>query len=376
MSDCTLIHCAETIKGGIASYLRELLPLQAVCLGSGRIIVVIPHSQRGELPVPPGVKLHLFDDRLGRLGNAIALATEVARLTRRLRPDVVHVHSTFAGAAVRPVLSLPGCGAKVVYCAHGWAWDRPMGRLARRLTVWVERVLARISYRIVCISEHERRSALAVGLPAAKISVVMNGVASQRPSASVPVASWPGGGLRLLYVGRLDLQKGGDVFCAALGRLGERACGIIAGGSVLGDSEKLQMPPNVCSVGWVGQAQLETLFDSADALVMPSRWEGFGLTATEAMRAGLAVIASRVGGLVEVVDDGYSGVLVAPGDAKALAEAISRLDKNGLREMGLNGRSRFERLFQMERVHQELNAVYGFSPVARENAEALADARV
>ncbi|GAA5182536.1 glycosyltransferase family 4 protein [Niveibacterium umoris] len=356
-----VLHCAETIKGGIATYLRELIPLQCDEFGANNVLVVIPESQRKELPVPDGVKVETYPDVGGRASNAVRLAIKSLAVARRERVDVVHVHSTFAGALVRPFLALAYRSARVVYCAHGWAWDRPLSGTARTMVVAVERVMSWLSDVIVCISDHERYTALANGIAPARIVVVRNGVSRRRPVPLGGAPQWPDGRLRVLFVGRLDRQKGVDVLFDALRMLGDRVHAVVAGSSVLSDGTILATPENVTSIGWVSPGDLETLFASAQVLVVPSRWEGFGLIAAEAMRAGLPVLATRVGGLPEVVDDGVTGVMVEPESADALATALMRVSPQRWREMGEAGKARFAEHFTMERVHRELCAVYGFN---------------
>lgn len=355
-----VLHCAETIKGGIATYLRELIPLQCAEFGAGNVCVVIPASQRKELPVPDGVRVETYPDSNGRAGNAVRLAWRALGVARRERVSVVHVHSTFAGALVRPILALAYRAARVVYCPHGWAWDRPMSGKARQAVVAVERLLSRLSDAIVCISEHERVTALESGIEASRLVVVRNGVSQQRPAPAGEAPNWPDGRLRVLFVGRFDRQKGVDVLFDALRILGDKVHAVVAGSAVLADGTVLAVPENVTSIGWVSPAELETLFESAQVLVVPSRWEGFGLIAAEAMRAELAVLATRVGGLPEVVADSVTGMVVEPGSADALAAALRQVSPERLREMGEAGKARFLAHFTMERVHRELCAVYGF----------------
>lgn len=359
LSDPRILHCAETIKGGIATYLRELIPLQAASFGPENLFVVIPESQRAELPVSPGVTVVTYRDAGGRAGNALRLATQTLRTAREFGPSVVHVHSTFAGAMVRPLLALRFRAARVIYCPHGWAWDRPVSPLVRQAIIGVERALAAVCDAVVCISAHERKTALESGLQPAKLVVVRNGVSSVAPLAVGATPQWPDKRLRVLFVGRLDQQKGVDVLYQALRLLGDSVHAVVAGSAVLADHRTDEVPGNVTRIGWVAPGELETLFQSADVLVVPSRWEGFGLIAAEAMRAGLAVVASGVGGLSEVVADGVTGVIVEPGKPEALAEAIGSLSVDTCRKMGAAGRVRFVEQFTMERVHRELCGVYG-----------------
>lgn len=355
-----VLHCAETIKGGIATYLRELIPLQREALGVDAVVAVIPESHKDELLVPDGVRVVLFDDSGSRVRNALMLAVAVAREMRASRLRVVHVHSTFAGVTVRPLLALLGRDIQVVYCPHGWAFDRCMPAIGKAMVRLVERMLLTMTDAVICISDHERRVAIANGLRSEKLQVVLNGVTRQRPVKAAKAPEWPAGRKRLLFVGRFDHQKGVDVMAAAMTSLANEAHAVFVGGSVLDDGGELSFPDCVTRAGWLTPQELETFFCSADVLVVPSRWEGFGLIAAEAMRAGLAVIASRVGGLPEVVKDGVTGVLVEPESPEAIVLAVRSLDRATLRRMGQAGRQRFLDLFSMERVSRQLWAVYGF----------------
>lgn len=354
-----LIHCAETIKGGIATYLRELLVYQAQTFQSGEIAVVVPRSQITELPAIQGVQFFPYPDVPGqRVRNAFKLGRQVLALMRSNPKAIVHVHSTFAGVTVRALAPVLGRVNKTVYCPHGWAWDRPMRPIVKRATQLVERVLSHFCGAIVCISEHERQTGVRAGIVSSKLHVVLNGVASTAPIPQDVAVHWPEERLRVLFVGRFDRQKGVDLFCEAMAQMPDEAFAVMAGGAVLGDSVSLQLPENVQSVGWVSAAQLEFLLRSAHVLVVPSRWEGFGLIAAEGMRAGIAVVAAKVGGLAEVVDHGCTGVLIQPESADAISQALRQHTVQEWGAMGARGKTRFDQRFKMERVHQELMVLY------------------
>lgn len=89
------------------------------------------------------------------------------------------------------------------------------------------------------------------------------------------------------------------------------------------------------------------------------------------MRAGLAVIASRAGGLPEIVAEGQTGLLVEPGSSAAIVTAVRSVSRADLQQMGQRGRQRFEQLFTMDRVARELNAVYRRSILMRRGSVPL-----
>jgi glycosyltransferase involved in cell wall biosynthesis len=351
-----VLHVAEVIKGGICTYLRELIRTQCELYGPQRITVVVPARQAHELQAPVGVVIVAFADGGGRARNALRAAQAACRQIGRRRPDIVHVHSTFAGALMRPLLAIRWPRLPVVYCPHGWAFFRDQSRLARALTQTLERVWARWCDAIVCVSRHERRSALRVGVSVDKLHVIPNGLARRRPVADGHCVQWPAGVRRLLFVGRFDRQKGIDVLLAALRQLGPQVFAYIIGDSL--HTELSELPANASYAGWKSGAALEAYYASAEIVVMPSRWEGLPLVGLEAMRAGRAIIASEVGGIPELVDPGVTGLLIPPDDIAALVAAVRSLDDTRLEAMGQAASERFEDRWTSEASHRALAALY------------------
>ncbi|HET6279098.1 MAG TPA: glycosyltransferase family 4 protein, partial [Candidatus Polarisedimenticolia bacterium] len=115
------------------------------------------------------------------------------------------------------------------------------------------------------------------------------------------------------------------------------------------------------------------LMEGFDLFVQPSLWEGFGVTLLEAMAAGLPIVASRVGGIPEIVRDGETGCLVPPGDADALAEECLRLlhHPDLAARMGDAGRTRLEEQFGIDRLVGETATLYR-ELLARRRGEASA----
>jgi L-malate glycosyltransferase len=117
------------------------------------------------------------------------------------------------------------------------------------------------------------------------------------------------------------------------------------------------------SIIWAGaktQEETFSLYGIMDVVVVPSQFEGFGLTAAEAMAAGIPVIASNVGGLPEVVEDQKTGLLVPPGDVEKLSASILELLTDPVKRtrLGLNGRLRARQLFSLEKFRTSMMSVY------------------
>lgn len=349
-----ILHVAETSRGGCGTYLNEMLPQQLAALGEARLRCIAPRQHLDQLDRLPAALLHGFD-RPSRARGLPQLAASVRRLVREWQPDLIHAHSTFAGAVVR-TLSLVTPMPPVIYCPHGWVFDVPLPGPVSRLVRLTERWLSGRCARIVAISQAERLQALACGIPDERIVVVRNGVAAE---ASTDVAAWDDRRLRLLFVGRLDRQKGADTLIDAIAPLQRSLCLRIVGERVHGGREHaLPSLPHVSYTGWLSLEQVAAQINACDAVVMPSRWEGFGLVAVEAMRAAKPVLASEVGGLREIVQDPQTGRFFPPDNPLALRRLLASLDRDQLRRQGLAGRERFLQHYTSRRTHEELMRLY------------------
>jgi glycosyltransferase involved in cell wall biosynthesis len=358
-----VLHVAETAQGGVGSYLDEILPRQSAVLGLNAVRVILPRKHARHLSRIPSACLLPFEIApKGRLRHIPALTSSIQKLLRDWKPDIIHAHSTIAGVVVRVLMTLypKSERPKIVYCAHGWAFDRVGGRIGTTvLAAVVERWLSHFCEAIVCVSQKDRDRALAVGIAAHKLTVIMNGIEDaplRRPSADY-LSLWPPGTLRVLFVGRLDRQKGADILCRTLQSLEGKAHAVVVGSAVVFDQD-LGWPGNCSRLGWLSRETIHELYAAADLLLMPSRWEGLPITAIEAMRAGLPVVSSCVGGLPEIVIHGKTGLLVPSNDPEDFARLLSSLSKHELAPMGQLARQHFQRCLRVNRVSEETDAVY------------------
>lgn len=359
-----ILHIAETIKGGVGTYINQIMPLQMASDAIETVTAIVPAEQRSQVAAVPDGNLI----QVGRLRRDPASLWRLSRSLRaavaRLKPDVVHAHSSFAGLVARAAPAASPHRPAIVYCPHGWAFDRDGNPLVQRLYARVEKALSRRSDSIIAISAFERQRGIEIGIDPARLALVMNGIADLPPSPAEPCT--PDAPLRLLFVGRLDRQKGFDLLLDAIGKLGDSVSLRVAGASVVGGEGSLEaLPANVQLLGWLDEGQIARELAACDVLVVPSRWEGFGLVAVEAMRAARPVIASRVGGLPEVVQDGETGLLFTPGDVGELVTALTGRSRQAWREMGARGRQRYLDRFTAERTNSALMALYSSCLAAR-----------
>ncbi|SNS20508.1 Glycosyltransferase involved in cell wall bisynthesis [Geodermatophilus saharensis] len=260
----------------------------------------------------------------------------VLRAGSRAPVDVVHAHQG-EDLATLPLARLAArvhrCPLVVtVHCSvgHTLAGRGPKVRLLRALGGWIERSSLRRADAVVVLTGRTATALHDDGVPPDRVSVVPSGfdpALFAAPAADVlPGVPRP----RIGYVGRLAPQKSPGTLVRAFGRMREQASLVVVGDGpdrALVERLAAESPAadRITLAGFVEHARVPAVLASLDVLVLPSAYEEMGSVLTEAMAAGLPVVASDVGGIPEVVRHGVTGLLVPPGDVDALAAALDRV---------------------------------------------------
>lgn len=309
---------------------------------------------------------------------------EVAQVVADFRPDVMHVHNTFPLVSPSVYWAADRAGVPVVQTLHNFRLHCPqamylregrvcedcLGRLPwrgavrgcyresklqstalagmlaahRALGTWRGKVT-----RYIALNEFCRSKFVAGGLPAERVVVKPNFVDFAAP------AEGPRSGF--LFVGRLSAEKGVRTLAEACGLTG-LATRVAGTGP---EAECLDGLAAVSRLGALGADQVREEMSRAEMLVLPSVWyENFPRTLVEAFACALPVIASRIGALAELVEDGVTGLLFEPGNAADLAEKMrwAAAHPGRLREMGQAARARYEADYTAERNYGQLMAIY------------------
>jgi glycosyltransferase involved in cell wall biosynthesis len=284
----------------------------------------------------------------------------IRRLAVAERARVIHVNTS--ALLVGGLIGRPG-GARLLWHVHEIV-------VSPRPLAWLFRLVPPLTaYRVIAVSDAVRRHLTPGGRFRRKVITIHNGLPERTPAPHEGIA---GRGPVVAFVGRLNRWKGHELFVEAVGRLAPRFPDVrfvIAGGAPPGEAEReaaLQQQLVAAGVAdrvrWLGLVpDGAAVLEASDVAVVPSTWpDPFPTVVLEGMRAGCAVIASDHGGAREMIQPGVSGMLVPPGDALTLADAIARvLQEPGLRErLGRGARERFEREFRVERMVADVEAVY------------------
>lgn len=285
---------------------------------------------------------------------------ELRTAIAEIKPDIIHLHSSKAGVLGRLVaksLSVP-----VVFTAHGWAFTEGVSERRRAVYRFIEQYMARFSSKVITVSEYDKRLALDLGVGNQElITTIHNGM----PDCAVcPKDYITGDVVRMVMVARFDSPKNHLALVKALTCIKHLKWSL----EFVGDGPLLRSVQDVVRsydladhVVFSGACNdVSARLAKSDIFILTSDWEGLPLTILEAMRASLPVVASRVGGVSESIEQGRTGFLIERNDQPSLVEALTVLIESAeLREeMGRQGRLKFESEFTFDTMLRKTLDVY------------------
>lgn len=288
----------------------------------------------------------------------------LTRLFRDLQPNLVHLHSSKAGLLGRVAARV----AKVatVFTAHGWAFTEGVSSHRRRLAVLSERLVARLASRIISVSDYDTALARQFGVGREhQLVTIHNGIndVSRLKVAGEGQNELLGNiAMRVLMVARFSLQKDHSTLLQAVAKVPNIQLSLIGDGELLPEAQVLARRLGITNrVEFLGaRSDVHRVLAQHDVFALISNYEGFPISILEAMRLGLPVVASDVGGVREAVVNGETGLLVSRGEINALADALIKLSADPISraQMGQAGRRRFKTLFTLEIMLEKTMQVY------------------
>lgn len=361
----TVLHIAEA-PGGVERYLVTLLTKMKKHPEFEHILVC---SKKFDKEKFRGLvkSIVIIDSMYNEISlSDLKAMLQVRKVIKNYQPDIVYCHSSKAGAIGR--VADIGLKNKLFYNAHGWSFNmKTTSQNKIKLYVVVEKMLAPMTDKIVCISEYEKKSALMHRIcNKEKLVVINNGInfdefikiqPKTRTELGIPDDAFVVG-----TIGRLTIQKAPDVF-VKMAKLVKRKIPnvfFIMVGDDIGDgkfrvqTEKwikdVGLEKDILITGWVDDPlDYEGLFDVA---VLLSRWEGFGLVLPEYMYMGKPIVATNTDAIPYVIGD--AGILVDVDDYMVAAESVIRMykDKEFRNQIIEKGKERVK-LFDAQRTADE-----------------------
>lgn len=290
--------------------------------------------------------------------NDVQALVKLHRLLVDVRPDFVSLHSSKAGILGRLVCyqqKIP-----FVFTVHGWSFATP-GWTAP-LYEFLERMFATITPQIICVAETIRNQGIKLGLPPEKLVTIYNGMPDIHPELRAQPQR--GNPVRIIMVGRLEPQKNQADLLRAVAELGRNdvQVDLVGDGPLLPVLKQLVTQLNLSEyvTFWGYRDDVANLLAQAHIFALISHWEAFPRSTLEAMRAGLPVLVSDVGGAAEAVIPGVTGYVIPPGNQTELVRVLERLITNPehRRLLGVAGRKRYEERFTLEQLLQATLQVY------------------
>jgi len=285
-------------------------------------------------------------------------------VANKVEPDIIHLHGRLAPR----LISMIKKRTPLIYTVHDQspytATVRGFERLIRKAAYLLQEYrTARKVHHVIAVSKHIYRELTEwVGIPKEKVSLIPNGVDTEyfRPSESKKPY--------IIFVGRLTKRKGVDMLVEAFAEVvrtfPEIRLIIVGDGeektNIINMARKLDIFNRILLLSNIPITILRKLYAEAMIFVLPSRGEGLPLSLLEAMSSQCAVIASKVSGIIDVVKDGETGMLVEPDNKKQLVNALRILleDRNLARKMSEKAREYVVKEYSWNRIAEKTIRVY------------------
>ena len=363
-----VLHVLEATEGGTRRWLENVVlsldqdVIRSSCILANHRDPTFSSSIEGFLN--RGIEVWVIDMRrnIHPFRDLLALK-QISAILRDSDVDIVHCHSSKAGAIGRLALRRSGKDCISVYSPHGFAFLNPSpGAPFYRL---VEKKMVQYTDSLLAVSNSEGKIAKDVGYHPDSIRVIENGVRVEgtADSESMPPSD---GVFRVGFVGAYRRQKDPETFVRACALLKQRGadsrfemCGTgPLEGRISALISRHRLTDAIDRRGRVPNAR--ELMRSWNLLVLCSRFEGLPYALLEAMAEGIPVIGTRVPGIEEVIEHGETGLLVPPQDPNAIADAVTflREDPRVANEMGHKGREKVKRQYSLAKQTERLTKFY------------------
>lgn len=288
----------------------------------------------------------------------------LVRVTLEFKPDLIGLHSSKAGILGR--VSSFFTRTPVVFTAHGWAFADGVSEKQKKLYVKIERIFSRLAKKIITVSEQDKELALKLGVACNNKQVVIhNGVDLKEVNSPANSAKKSyGEPVEMIMVARFSEQKDHETLFEALSKIKELNwnLSLVGKGPKIEETKKLALDLGLKDrVSFLGQRDdVDSLLRKSDIFLLISNWEGYPLSILEAMREGLPIIASDVGGVREAVTDNRNGYLIPYKDVTTLADRIvSMINDNELRlEFIENNKMDFIERHTTEKMYEKTVELY------------------
>ena len=263
------------------------------------------------------------------------------KIIKEIKPDIIYLNSSKAGGVGRLALWF-NRKVKIIYNAHGWYFNAEISEIKKKIYVLIEKILAKKTDKIINISKNEYESAISNKIASKdKMCIIYNGIDFQKfldankyrasTRQKYKISNYD---ILIGVVGRISEQKNPISSIKAFKFVNKSYPNtkiMFVGSGNLEDEVKeyakdYNIIDKVIITGW--DENVEKYIPAFDIAILPSKWEGFGLAIIEYMACDKPIVASKVGGIKDIIEDKKNGLLINANDTKALSEKIIELIEN------------------------------------------------
>lgn len=300
-------------------------------------------------------------------------AFQLISIIRKRRFDIVHTHTSVGGLLGRVIAKLNGCPC-VLWTIHGWAFNYPIGgSLRRKGFFYIEKFLDKFTDHYIAVSENMKDVGIRSCITSAdKITVIYHGVEIEYFSNEMNYSNKLDElTIKKNYkivgtVARLEPQKGVDDFIRAARMVKTnypKVKFLIIGDGPLREeletmASELGMHGDFIFAGW--RNDVAKYIQTMDIFCITSRWEAFGIVILEAMAMGKPIVATAVGGIPEIIENGYNGYLVDAGNPEAIANAVCKIisSENEMVKIIRRNKEKIEKMFDVKIMIKKYEEFY------------------
>ena len=316
------------------------------------------------------LKKSRFLERDINLLKDVSAFFELYRFIKKNKITVVHTHSSKAGILGRLAARLAGVKI-IVHSVHGWSFNDTQSYFLRKASVALERYVARFTDALIVVSQHDLDRGLAYKIGNAKqYTLIRYGIDSkeflnraQRVREEFGIDS---ADCLVTNISCFKPQKACLNYIRLVKLVAKRLVGVkfllVGDGQMRPEIEKAihasQLEDKVKLIGW--RRDIPEILAASDIFVLTSLWEGLPIAVLEAMAAALPIVATDTGGIGEVVIEGKTGFLAAPGDVSTLAMRLVFLIENrqARQAMGVAGRESLGSIYRQETMQEDIKTLY------------------
>jgi glycosyltransferase involved in cell wall biosynthesis len=314
--------------------------------------------------------------RIAGLGRSVSPIADLKafigliRTIQKFSPDVIHTHTAKAGVLGRLASIIAGRGAVRIHTFHGHLLHGYFAGWKVRLVIGIEKFLAARTHFLVAIGNEVKRDLLKAGIgKPAQYSVFFPGLPAPHTSSKAEIRKHlelDANAIYCTFVGRLTQIKRPDRLIDIAAAVKQREVDIhflVAGEGELFDQSKARAAAGNLPMTFLGwRKDIDDLFAASDIAILTSDNEGIPLTLIQAAQAGLPIVATAVGSISDIVEDGKTGFLTAS-QSGAMASALSALATDGeLRHrLGAAGKARADEFFSLNRMLRDHTEIYNRS---------------